>query len=618
MQSLRPVRCLSPIPMPKTNRVSRALSIVPKRFARDREAVREFIRRGQRLVKALNAPALLGEVDQLAASARKPFLFVAVGEVKSGKSSLINALLETPVCAVDSAPCTDRVQEISYGEVKQRIEVSEFEERLHLPHAILRHISIVDTPGTNSILRHHQLITEHYIPQSDLVLFVFFAKNPYTGSAWDLLHRIQHDWQRNTLFVLQQADLLDAGELGRTVSRVRRQLAEEGIAKPVVFAVSVLNGEGVGRLRDYLRTEVVKGRQFNKNISLTHNLLRLLRRLEGTLEKHACLLQHDEDRLGELRRLVRETGDAAGRVYESLAALARRHAEEARSFLDAHFVGTRGPFSTAANPTPKGRDRPFSAAGLRKMGQGLVGSAVLRDALSSGWQTLLRLDERFNQLQGELTRCLFRAELNSLNLCQHRQRHALQLLETIATQPPCLTEPPRDGLAHRRLQTLQKVRHAVQTIGAWRSQNPLPQLPAMRMLSRWSFVDRVVHAGGGLGFLFLGYYLSDLFTGLFLGVMGYLGIGFGLAARNRARIGGQARQALDQTLAEIDQRLRAILLVQASRLQGALQNALDRFEVNVAQRRVKINELHVAITGLREEVERFESAAWHDAVEDEE
>ena len=65
---------------------------------------------------------------------------------------------------------------------------------------------MVVTRGTNSIMRDHQTITENYIPQSDLVVYVFSAVNPHTKSAWELLTLISKQWHRKVVFVLQQAD----------------------------------------------------------------------------------------------------------------------------------------------------------------------------------------------------------------------------------------------------------------------------------------------------------------------------------------------------------------------------------------------------------------------------
>ncbi len=604
--------------MPKPSRASNTRSVVPQGLARDRESVRAFIDRSRTVVETLGAPALLGEVDQLAASAHKPFLFVAVGEVKSGKSSLINALLEAPVCAVDSAPCTDRVQEINYGAKKRRIKVSAFEEHLHLPHDILRHITIVDTPGVNSILRDHQVITENYIPQSDLVLFVFFAKNPYTGSAWDFLHHIKHQWQRNTLFVLQQADLLNTEDLERTVALVRQQLTKQGIAAPVVFPVSVLTGAGVDTLRHYLRTEVVKGRQFNKSISLTHNLLRFLGRVEGTLENHRCLLDQDEKALANLRRLIHDVADDAKREHHSLAGLAQRHVEEMQRWLESHFAALREPFHSASQPRISSSETESSRLDrLGQQAQGLLHSSTLRDALLSGRDTPLRVSERFSRLHGELTRCLFQAEMQSLALFHNRKRDALQLLDAVLREPPCLTQSPRDAIARRRLQSLRRVRKAVQTIGEQMPAEAAPQLPGLHAIGRWSLLNRVIQGVTAVGCLLLGYSLGDLFAALMLGVTGYLGSGLALAARSRARTARHARKVLDRRLIAVEQRLNATLIGNAVRLQGTLQQLLNRFEVNVAKRRAQIEELRALTATLRADVESFESATWLQAVEHE-
>ena len=541
---------------------------------------------------------------------------MVVGEVKSGKSSLINALLDAPVCAVDSAPCTDRIQEINYGAEEKRVEVSELEERLHLPHNILRHIAIVDTPGTNSILHRHQHITENYIPQSDLILFVFFAKNPYTGSAWDLLRQIKHDWQRNTLFVLQQADLLEKEERERTLSLVRRQLAEEGIAEPLIFEASVLTGEGVDKLRDYLRTSVVKGRQFNKNISLTHNILRFLRRLDGALEDHARLAEHDEELLVEFGKLVKGADAQAQEAYETLAGLARGHSEATRHWLEAGFgaaAGVLDPSPTAADPELPHRRSPRES--LRRVGQALARSLVVRDALSGGWETPLRIAERFNQLQGDFNRCLFQAELRSLELSRRHRQRAQQLLDAMAGQPAGLSGSPDDRIARKRLKTLRKALNHVQASGEPRRGDPVSRPSSMRPRSRWSPAEHLAQVAASLGSLILGYYLVDLFTALLFGLTGYLGTGYGLAVRHRKRVLKQARAALERGSVQLEQGLGSILLAQPGGLARTMQEALELCEADLQTRHKEIDDLRGSVGELRGLVEHYESAAWLDAVQ---
>jgi ribosome biogenesis GTPase A len=192
-------------------------------------------------------------------------LFVIVGEVKSGKSSFINALLGDNICEVAPDPCTAVIQEIVYGKDAQRVTLGDHWERVYLESEVLKSISIVDTPGTNSIIKDHETITEQYIPQSDVVIFVFPAKNPYTKTAWDLLSLIRHEWHRKTVFVLQQSDLASKKELDTNIKKVEQYAREHNVQNPIVFAVSA-NREregspdsGFSEFRDYLRKTIETG-----------------------------------------------------------------------------------------------------------------------------------------------------------------------------------------------------------------------------------------------------------------------------------------------------------------------------------------------------------------------
>ena len=48
------------------------------------------------------------------------------------------------------------------------------------PVDFLRDIHVVDTPGTNAVIREHEAITADFVPRSDLVLFVSSADRPFT------------------------------------------------------------------------------------------------------------------------------------------------------------------------------------------------------------------------------------------------------------------------------------------------------------------------------------------------------------------------------------------------------------------------------------------------------
>lgn len=197
-----------------------------------------------------------------------PFLFVIVGEVKAGKSSFINALLDTgkEICKVAPQPITDCIQQIVYGESEEQIQINPYLRIVRQPVEILRDFAIVDTPGTNTIVQHHQEITERFIPASDLIVFVFEAKNPYRQSSWDFFSFIKDEWRKKIIFILQQKDLLTEEELRVNMEGVRQHARQQGIDDPLVFAVSARDEilgqkqeSGFEPLRSFIQRSVTGG-----------------------------------------------------------------------------------------------------------------------------------------------------------------------------------------------------------------------------------------------------------------------------------------------------------------------------------------------------------------------
>ena len=169
---------------------------------------------------------------------REPLLFVVVGEVKAGKSSLLNALFGRDFCHTDVLPATDRVHVFKYGEPARDVPVSPALVERYQPIPFLRDFHVVDTPGTNTIVAEHQEITEGFVPQADLILFVFSVVNPWAASAWQFLDLLQKRWLKNVVFVVQQTDLRDEREVGVIVDHLRQTAMQKlGQAVPI-FPVS--------------------------------------------------------------------------------------------------------------------------------------------------------------------------------------------------------------------------------------------------------------------------------------------------------------------------------------------------------------------------------------------
>ena len=207
-------------------------------------------------------------------------LLVVVGEVKAGKSSFINALLREDICEVAPGPCTARIEELVYG-VERKVEtLSDVWQRVFLPKEVLREITIVDTPGTNSIVKDHQTITEKYIPQSDLVVFVFSAVNPHTKSAWELLTLIKKEWHRKMVFVLQQSDRATQKELITNLEHVRQYARDRQVESPTVFILSAKREmEGIPEnafveFRNFLQNTIACGEAWRMKVEGSYQTIR--------------------------------------------------------------------------------------------------------------------------------------------------------------------------------------------------------------------------------------------------------------------------------------------------------------------------------------------------------
>jgi small GTP-binding protein len=161
-----------------------------------------------------------------------------VGEFNAGKSAFINALLGRPVVEEGVTPTTTRIVILRHGESEERTVVSKDQHVLSLPIETLADISIVDTPGTNAVIREHEVLTSEFVPRSDLVLFITSADRPFTESERSFMERIR-DWGKKVVLVINKRDIVqtpeDLGQIEQFVAENARALL--GV-DPEIFTVS--------------------------------------------------------------------------------------------------------------------------------------------------------------------------------------------------------------------------------------------------------------------------------------------------------------------------------------------------------------------------------------------
>ena len=166
------------------------------------------------------------------------FLLVVVGEFNAGKSAFINALLGQRVLEEGVTPTTSRIGLLKHGAAVHREATESGLDVITAPVEMLREINIVDTPGTNAVLREHEALTREFVPRSDLVLFITSADRPFTESERAFLQSIR-EWGKKVIVVVNKVDILESeDEVRQVVSFVAENFRSLLGSSPEVFPVA--------------------------------------------------------------------------------------------------------------------------------------------------------------------------------------------------------------------------------------------------------------------------------------------------------------------------------------------------------------------------------------------
>jgi GTP-binding protein EngB required for normal cell division len=298
------------------------------------------------------------------------FLLVIAGEFNSGKSSFINALLGERVLPEGVTPTTDRINLLRHGRaVSEQPLEAYLLQRTH-PAELLREITVVDTPGTNAIIRRQQPPTRAFRPRADRVQFFSRSDRPFTESERTFLEQIRQ-WGKKIVLVINKIDILQRPEERTQVTEYVRKhgtalLGEE----PRIFPVSarmamearersaddLWAGSGFDAMEEYLlRTLDQEERVRLKLLNPLNVGLRLASRYkEAAFERlkllaqdiealqsidaqlglfHQEMLRDFEPRLARLELLLSEMEGRGVRFFEETIRLGR-----IRSLLDSEAV----------------------------------------------------------------------------------------------------------------------------------------------------------------------------------------------------------------------------------------------------------------------------------------
>ena len=558
------------------------------------------------LLDVAGAPAeTRRRLDDMAAGLRDLLLVVVVGEFNAGKSTVLNALFGARVMDEGPVPTTDRITVLRYGERDESHRVGDLVVERRLPAELLRGLALVDTPGTNSIIREHQELTEEFIPRADLVLFVTSYDRPLSESERQFLSFIRGEWGKRLVVVLNKADLADDPDapgatneaaLAQVIAHVRDGFRRLLGVDPRVFPVSARPAlaakiaspdrpsadprwaaSGFGAFESYL-SETLTARE------------RIALKLTAPLDAADVLLDAIDERLTSRRAVVE-------RDAEGLQALATRF--EAASYSLEETVSR----STAEV------DRELLEMERR-------GSRFLDDTIRITRLPLLRDRDRFKeefqrQVIGETERQI---EERTSETVDALLRHVYALWNDTyrhrAEQQRTAGSPGPDGdpgvfLYNRDEVFRDVVREARRTIDSYdlreEARRLLENARATATISAGAQAAGVVVGGLATAVAAATAATALDVTGGFVAAGALAALGLVLLPRHRRQAIAQFSERVERMRTEMARALRALLEAEAAEAVGRVRRLVEPLEKHVAEQREALGAAATEFQSVRTE-----------------
>jgi GTP-binding protein EngB required for normal cell division len=297
------------------------------------------------------------------------FEIAIFGRVSSGKSSLLNAILEANVLPVGVTPITAVPTRMLYGETptvhvwranreREEFDIAQLQEfvserlnpgnekhvtriAVQLPSSRLRDgIAFVDTPGLGSLATRGAAETLAYLPRCDLGVVLIDAGSTLTPDDLQTI-QILYDAAIPAAVLLSKADLISPEDRLRVIGYVKQHIREQLNLDLAVHAVSVMPGskELMTQWFEDDITPLYSQRQQLKIRSIRRKLAALQRSVETALRTRL----RPKDQLApikveQMRVLEAELRQANGRL-EEMKKIARAVANELE-FASTRILGT--------------------------------------------------------------------------------------------------------------------------------------------------------------------------------------------------------------------------------------------------------------------------------------
>lgn len=166
-------------------------------------------------------------------------LVAVVGGTGSGKSSLVNALVEDEVAEVGGLrPTTSSPTAFVTSDVDEKF--APYIAELGIDHIVVvsgENLCLVDLPDFDSIDASHRNHVVELVPKADAVIFVTDPEKYRDASLHQLIKSSVFDGNRS-IYVLNQADRLDVADRDLVSADLADALGGDGVGDPIVLVTS--------------------------------------------------------------------------------------------------------------------------------------------------------------------------------------------------------------------------------------------------------------------------------------------------------------------------------------------------------------------------------------------
>ncbi len=331
----------------------------------------------------------LGGLTSKAADLENPFLLVVVGDADPGKSTLLDALFGGEFLKAGFAPASGRIALLQYGTEARESDFSEDIVEVFRPINTLKDFTFLNLPSARAIGSAYDDVAERFLPEADLVLFVFSVKNPWSEATWELLGRIHRQWGRKIVIVLQQSDLRTGEEVLAIREHTRKTALLRFRRNFPVFSVSA-------RTALLARTPGHDTAALHQHSGIESLQLHLSGMVESSVPRlvaltHACraareVMEEIKERHGEVSEIIR----ADDEILSTLEASAATQMELTRKNQEALLDGFDQSFVSAGLQAEPLLDEVFRFASILRPRQHRIGliddriSALTLEAVRGG------------------------------------------------------------------------------------------------------------------------------------------------------------------------------------------------------------------------------------------